>query len=175
MEGDRSDRDGDQNVSGLGDARIGEHPLHGPLRDGDDVPDRLRRDREDREGGDPVDLDVQQADQEDAEQGDDPDVLGGRGQENADRRRRALIHIGRPHVERHDRDLEPETRDQQHQGDDERRFDVRVSGQGEARRSSEEQQVRRGPDRRRPRDAVDQGDAEQDDPRAHGADDEELH
>ena len=40
--------------------------------------------------------------------------LGGRGKEGGDGRRRALIYVGRPHVERHRADLEGQTRQHEH-------------------------------------------------------------
>ena len=44
--------------------------------------------------------------------------LGRGGEEGGDRRRRAFVDVGRPHVERHGGDLEGETRDQEHEAED---------------------------------------------------------
>ena len=40
------------------------------------------------------------------------------GEEGGDRRRRALVDVGRPHVERHGRDLEGEAREQEDEAED---------------------------------------------------------
>ena len=44
--------------------------------------------------------------------------LGGGGEIGGDRRGRAFIHIGRPHMERHGGDLEGQARDQEHKAED---------------------------------------------------------
>ena len=45
-------------------------------------------------------------------------IFGRGGEERGDRRRRALVDVGRPHVERHRRDLEAEAGEQEHQPED---------------------------------------------------------
>ena len=51
---------------------------------------------------------------EDGDAGD----LGRGGEEGRHRRRRALVDVGRPHVERHRRNLEAEADEQEHQAED---------------------------------------------------------
>src|SRR2546428_10421568 len=95
--------------------------------------------------------------------------------------RRTLIVVGdpwytsgAPHVERGDGDLETEARDQENERDDQRRLDRGVLREVESGRAPQPHEVRRRADRGRARDAVDQGDAEQDDAGADRPDDEEL-
>ena len=57
--------------------------------------------------------------------------LGRGGEEGGDRRRRALVDVGRPHVERHRRDLEGEADEQEHEAEDQ--ADV-LAGAGRALR-----------------------------------------
>ena len=52
--------------------------------------------------------------------------LGRGGEERGDRRRRALVDVGRPHVERHRRNLEAEAGEQEHQS--ERQADAALGG-----------------------------------------------
>ncbi len=47
--------------------------------------------------------------------------LAADGEERGDRRRRALVDVGHPHLERHDRHLEAEARGEEDHADDERR------------------------------------------------------
>ena len=68
--------------------------------------------------------------------------LGRGGEEGGDRRRRALVDVGRPHVERHGGDLEGEADQQEHEADDQadvlrrRRSALRGRGDGGEARSS---------------------------------------
>jgi len=65
------------------------------------------------------------------------------GEKGCDRRRRALVDVGRPHVERHGRDLEGDTDQQEDEADDKAdilRCGGRLGGGGdggEARRAGE--------------------------------------
>ena len=47
--------------------------------------------------------------------------LGGGGEIGGDRRGRAFIHVGRPHMERHGGNLEGQARDQEDQAEDQAR------------------------------------------------------
>ena len=60
--------------------------------------------------------------------------LGRGGEEGRDRRRRALVDVGRPHVERHGRDLEGEADQQEHEADDEADVLAGAAGLGARRR-----------------------------------------
>ena len=67
---------------------------------------------------------------EDAQQRGERGDLRRRGHERGDRRGRALVHVGRPHVERHRGDLEPEADQQQHEpGQQRARFEQGVGAE----------------------------------------------
>ena len=61
------------------------------------------------------------------------------GEERRDRRRRALVDVRRPHVERHGRDLEAEAGEQEHQAEDQpdAALLARLGDAGEAHRAGE--------------------------------------
>ena len=97
------------------DRRIGQHPLDVALRQRGDVPDGHRQDGQRVEQHAPVAVHRRQPLEEDAEQHRERRGLRPDRQERGDRRRRALVHVGRPHVERHRRDLEADAgHDQDH-------------------------------------------------------------
>ncbi len=96
---------------------------------------------------------------EDAQQRGEARDLGARGHEGGDRGRRALVDVGRPHVERDSRDLEAES----HQ--DERRANGQEQDRG--RGGSEDARQAGGPGR-----AEDQRDAVDDKSRREGAEQE---
>ena len=80
--------------------------------------DEQRQHREPEDRGPPVDLvEVERAD-EDAQQRRERGRLGRRRHERGDRRGRALVDVGRPHVERRGRDLEAEADEQQREPDE---------------------------------------------------------
>ena len=63
-----------------------------------------------------------EADEQQRQQRDEAGRLRGHRQERGDRRRRALVGVGRPGVERHRRDLEREADDDEHDGERDHRL-----------------------------------------------------
>ena len=86
------------------------------------------------------------------------------GEERGDRRRRALIDVGRPHVERHGRDLEEQAGKNEHHADDQ-------PGRCRRRRGQQLGELR---EIHRAGEAVDQRDAIQQQARGERAEDEIL-
>ena len=64
------------------------------------------------------------------DQRDEAGRLGRDRQERGDRRRRALVRVGGPRVERHRRDLEGEADDDEHDADDSRLISLSSSANG---------------------------------------------
>ena len=83
------------------------------LRDPGHRADDHRRRREDPDHFAPVGAERFEGRQEDADERGEGRRLDAGGHEPGDRRRRALVGVGRPHVERHRRHLEREADDQQ--------------------------------------------------------------
>ncbi len=103
----------EQQVPGMGDARIGEHPLDVRLHDADDRAQDHRQASDDRQHGDPLGLQRLEGREEDAHEGRERGGLHCRRHEGGDDRGRPLVGIGRPHVERHGGYLEREANRQQ--------------------------------------------------------------
>ena len=121
-EGDHAHHD----VAGVRDRGVGEQALHVRLGQRGDVADRHRQHGNEHEDVRPVDGPGQvpgagalhgHAAEEEPQHDREPGRLGGHGQEGGHRRRRALVHVGAPEVERHRRRLEAEPGEDE-QGDD---------------------------------------------------------
>ncbi len=95
-----------QNESGVRDGRIREHPLHIGLRHSDDRSDNHRENRDRPHQWTPVHVLVGQSHIEDTKDGTECGDLGRSSHETGDRRRRPLIDIGNPRMERHGTDFE---------------------------------------------------------------------
>ena len=97
-----------QHEPGVADARVGEHPLDVGLRDREDAAGHDREDRERDHDRAPVPSERLQRHVEHAHQRRERRDLRPRRHERGHGGRRALVHVGRPHVERDRRDLERE-------------------------------------------------------------------
>ena len=143
------------------DGRVREHPLHVALRDRGEVADRERGDREHRDGDRPDLGLLGERGDEDPVHEREPGDLRRRRHERGHRRGRALVDVGRPHVERRRRDLEASPA---------RIIAIPVTNSGSSAPG-------RLLDRREPElagRAVDERAAEEQDPRAEASDDEVL-
>ncbi len=128
-------RHADQDVAGMRDRRVGQHPLEVPLRQRGEVAVGHRHGRD--HGDDPQPARAHdtgrrvrpgpQRVQEHLHQRHEAGELRAGGDPGRDRRRGAFVGVGRPLVERHRRHLEPEA--DQHQQDRRRPRDIA----GEAR------------------------------------------
>ena len=156
----------DENIAGVGDARIGQHALEARLAERRKVADGHRQHGEHREADEPG---LVMSDQRGhhADEGGEGRGLGRHRHERGDRRRRALVDIRRPLVERDERHLEAVADEEQPdadrkqrgegQGHRERRYALADLGQvGGARRT------------------VDQGDAVKEEAAGKGAQQEVL-
>ena len=111
------------------------------LADGGEGAEQHRGDGEEDDDLLPLRRDAREALQQRAQQQRHGGELGRGGEEGGDRRRRALVDVGRPHVERHGGDLEGEADQQEHEADDEadvlrRRLALRHRGDDRRSRSS---------------------------------------
>jgi hypothetical protein len=95
----------------MADGGIGHQPLDVPLPDGREGAENHGEDRRHHDDLLPLADHVAEGPGEHADQQRDGRDLGGRGEEGGDRGRRALVDVGRPHVEGHGRDLEGQRRD----------------------------------------------------------------
>ncbi len=95
------------------DRRVREQALHVGLQRGADAADREREHGEHPHRGAPVGAIERERDQEHAEERREPGRLRRGRHEARDRSGRALVHVGRPGMERHRRDLEAEADEQQ--------------------------------------------------------------
>ncbi len=107
------DDDAGEHVAGLCDGGVGEHPLQRGLPERADVADDDRDRRERRDGRAPTAMGFDQRDVEEAQEDAERGGLCGDRHERRDRRRRALVDVGRPLVEGGDRGLEGEAGDRQ--------------------------------------------------------------
>ncbi len=147
------------------DRRVGEHALHVGLHHRGDRSDEQRQHREPEDRGAPVDLvDAERAD-EDAQDRGERGGLGRRRHERGHRGGRALVHVGRPHVERRGRDLEAEADQQQGEADEQHA----VVEEHDAR-----EELRDAGEVRGAGGAVDERDAVEEDGRREGAEQEVL-
>ena len=154
----------DQHVADVGDRRVGEHPLQVRLRERDDVSDRHRDRRDHPEQRRPVGRHAAQGHREHADQGREGAGLGPGRDQRRHARRRALIHVGHPHVKRHRGDLEAEPDHQEPEAGDEQR----VTWSGSDRRRDPVQVRRAGG-------AVDERDAVEQERRGERAEEEIFH
>ena len=122
--------DRDQHEAGLRDRRVGEQALDVPLRERGDVADRERGDRDPGDRPRPELLVARERRHEHPVGDDERHHLRRRAHERGHRRRRALVDVGRPHVERRRRGLEREPGDDHRQPEHEQRV-VRVPGGGD--------------------------------------------
>ena len=106
--------DADEDEPGVADRRVGEHPLDVGLHDGEERPD------EQREHGEHPDRPAASRRGRTADAttstrsiAANAAALPADAMNAGHRRRRALVHVGRPHVERHGGDLEAEADEQQ--------------------------------------------------------------
>ncbi len=116
--GDHRGRQPQQHEADLGDRRVRQHALDVALRDRHQVAQQQRADRQHDEHllpvlGQAVERLVQHADRH-AEGGQ----LGRAGNQQRDRRRRAVVDVGHPHVERHRAELEGQAGDDEDHADD---------------------------------------------------------
>ena len=103
----------DQDVAGVRDRRVGEHPLDIGLHQRGQVARRHRQHRHHPQHHRPVRAERPQVDHEDAQEAGKRRDLHAHRHESRDRRRRALVGVGRPHMEGHGGDLEAEADQQQ--------------------------------------------------------------
>jgi hypothetical protein len=136
------DDEGDRHVAHVGDARIRQEPLDVALRQGDHVAESHRDDRERRNRRpEPVGQAGLENRGEHAVENQDARALRGDGEIQDGRSRHALVHVGRPGVERGERHLEakPDEKKQEPEGDGgtggeagpRQRLDARASGGAE--------------------------------------------
>ena len=103
----------DQHIARMSDAGIGQHSLHVRLGDGRDIPHRHCERGDHREEHVPVAVDGTERDEERAQEGGERRGLGPCGHEGGNGCGRPFVHVGGPHVERHESHLEGEP-DQDH-------------------------------------------------------------
>src|SRR5512132_3926312 len=147
------------------DGRVGEHPLEIPLHDRGEVPPGERDARDDRDCDRPEILLARKRGDQDAEGEHQSDRLRRGRHERRDRRRRALVDVWRPHVERRRRRLEGEPRKHHRKPGEHEAVVGEPLLPDRARNCPELQLTRR---------AVDEHRAEEQDGRAEAADDEVL-
>ena len=127
---DRGGGEPDEDETGVGDRRVRQCPLQVGLHDRGDGADDERQDGQRHDDRAPVGAVDRERHQEDPQERREPGDLGGRRHERGDRAGCALVDVGRPHVERHRRDLEPEADDQQRDAGEQRAVLVeRVPGE----------------------------------------------
>src|SRR6185503_1571519 len=124
-----SDGDGHEEEACVRDARVREHPLDVGLDERAEVPTGERDADDDRERDRPEVLLVREGGHEQPHRQDERRDLRRRGHERGHRRRRALVDVWRPHVERRRRGLESEPDDDHREARDEEEL-VRVSRSG---------------------------------------------
>ena len=105
---DAERRHPDQDVSRVRDARVREHALDVALHERNDVAQRHGRHREHYHDVDPLCARRHESHVEQAQERGERRRLHRTRHVAGHRRRRALIHVGYPHVERHRADLEDE-------------------------------------------------------------------
>ena len=98
----------DQREADMADRGIGHQPLDVALADRGEGAEHHRGDRDEDDDLLPVGRDRRERLDDDADEQRHRRDLRRGGEEGGDRRRRALVDVGRPHVERHGRDLEGE-------------------------------------------------------------------
>ena len=114
----RAGGEADQRIAHMADRGIGHQPLDVGLADGGEGAERHRGDGDEDDDLLPLRQDGGEGDDDGPHQHAHRRHLGRRGEEGRHRRRRALIDVRRPHVERHGRDLEGEAGDQEDEAED---------------------------------------------------------
>ncbi len=104
-----------QHETGVVDRRVRQHALDVALDDGQPGPEQEGDDGDGVDDRLPVGVQRAEGRDEHPQQRGEPADLGHRGHEARDRRGRALVDVGRPHVERDGRHLEGEADQQQPQ------------------------------------------------------------
>ena len=102
------------------DARVGEHTLHVRLHEGEHVAHGHRCDREYPEDLLPVEVERRECGEEETGDPGEGRRLHADRHEGGDRRRRPLVDVGRPELERNDRRLEAECDDEQREAAEDR-------------------------------------------------------
>ena len=121
------------------DAGIGQHALDVALRNGQQVANDHRHRGQRPEDGGQVNGEGGEGGGEDAEQRRKARDLCARGHEGSYGCRRALVHVGSPHVERDGRDLETESHQDEGRPDgQEQDRGLALSGQSKGRGGSED-------------------------------------
>ena len=118
-----ADRHADQDVAGLGDARVGEHPLDAVLRQGGEVADDHGEDGDRDHHRAPAAVVGGEGVVEEADDDDERRHLGGDAHEGGHRGRRSLVDVGRPGVEGRRADLEGEADEHEDDPADQQRVD----------------------------------------------------
>ena len=108
----------DQREAHVADRGIGHQPLDVALADGSEGAERHRGDRDEHHDLLPLVRDAGKSDHGCAHEDGDAGNFRRGGEEGCHRRRRAFIDVGRPHVERHRRNLEAEADEHKHQAED---------------------------------------------------------
>ena len=159
--------DADQDVTGVRDRGVGQQPLDVGLGDGDDRPDDHGEDGDGPHDRPPVPGQPAEGHVEDSQQGPERGHQRARGHQRGDRRRRALVDVGLPALERHRADLNSRpSSDQRHALLSSRVSLVVLLGDRGWRWPSSSHRAAK---------PVDQGDAEQEEGRGEGAQQEVLH
>ena len=112
---DRAGRETDQRVSHMADRGIGHQPFEVALADGGEGAKHHRGDRDEGEDLAPVVGDAGKGGDHDPNQDRHRGDLGRGGEERRHRSRRALVDVGRPHMKRHDGNLERQPHQNEHQ------------------------------------------------------------
>ena len=107
----RHQRERQQDVPGLCDPRIRQQSHDLRLLQRHEVPDRHRRERQEREHRHPELVLAHERDEHQLQQAREARGLGGDGEERRDRHRRTLVGVRRPELERERRHLEREADD----------------------------------------------------------------
>ncbi len=105
----------DQREAHVANGRIGHQALDVLLADGGEGAERHRGDRDEHHDLLPLMRNAGKRHDGGAHEDGDAGHFRRGGKEGRHRRRRALIHVGRPHVERHGGNLEAEADEQKHQ------------------------------------------------------------
>ncbi len=109
----------DQRVADMADRAVGHQPLDVALVDRGEGAEQHRQDGDEPDDLPPFRGEAAERLDEKADEERDRGDLRRHREERRDRRRRPLVDVGRPHMERHGRDLEGEPDRDEHDADDE--------------------------------------------------------
>ena len=107
----------DQRVAGMRDAGVGQHPFDVGLHDGDDIAEHQGNNGDEQKQERPICLEPAEPFDEDTHECGKAGSFCGDRHEGRDGGRGALIDVGRPHMERHRRELKAEADCHQNRGD----------------------------------------------------------